>query len=98
MDSTPCPYTIEIITDARKLSRASEQEQRYQRNRAWLEAHAGEVFNSYRGRCVCIAGESCFVADTPEEAWALGAAAHPEDEGMFIRFIPLEKVPRIYAS
>jgi hypothetical protein len=98
VDATPCPYTIEIITDPGELARANEQEQRYQRNRAWLEAHASEVFNQHRGRCICIAGEELFVADTPEEAWALAEAAHPEDNGAFIRYIPREKVSRIYAS
>jgi hypothetical protein len=28
---------------------------------------------------------------------ALAKAAHPEDEGRFLRYIPREKVPRIYA-
>jgi hypothetical protein len=92
-----CPHTIEIVTDPGELARANEQDQRYQRNRAWLEAHAGEVFNRYRGRCICIAGEELFFADTAGEAWALGAAAHPDDTGMFVRYIPLEKLPQISA-
>jgi hypothetical protein len=97
MNSTPCPYTIEIVTDPVELAKAQEQRQRYERNYAWLEAHATEVF-SHRGRCVCIAGQQLFVAETASEAWALGAAAHPEDNGMFVRYIPLERVPRIYAN
>jgi hypothetical protein len=28
---------------------------------------------------------------TPEEARALAAAAHPEDDGRFVRYIPREK-------
>ncbi len=98
MASTPYPYTIKVITDPGELARSSEQQRRYQRNRAWLEAHAVEVFNRHRGRCICIAGEELFVADTAEEAWGLGAAAHPEDDGLFVRYIPLDKVPRIYAT
>jgi hypothetical protein len=35
------------------------------------------------------------VADTPEEALALARAAHPEDDGSFIRYIPKEKLARI---
>ena len=42
-------------------------------------------------------GEELFAADTPEEAWALATTAHPEDNGSFIRYIPPEKVARIYA-
>jgi len=97
LDSMSCPYTLEIITDPAELAKSREQDERYQRNRTWLEAHATEVFR-HRGQCVCIAGEELFVADTAEKAWALGAAAHPEDTGMFVRYIPREKVPRIYAD
>ncbi|HEV8711216.1 MAG TPA: hypothetical protein VGX03_00090 [Candidatus Binatia bacterium] len=52
----------------------------------------------YRGKCICIAGEELFVADTPEEAIAQAAAAHPEDDGRFVRYIPREKLARIYAN
>jgi hypothetical protein len=34
----------------------------------------------------------------PEEAWAWATTAHPEDDGSFIRYIPREKVARIYAN
>jgi hypothetical protein len=37
------------------------------------------------------------VADTTKEAIALATAAHPDDEGWFTRYIPKEKVPRVYA-
>ena len=30
-------------------------------------------------KCICIAGEELFVADTPAEVHALAVAAHPED-------------------
>jgi hypothetical protein len=46
---------------------------------------------------VCIAGEELFVAETPQEAVALAEAAHPEDDGRFVRYIPKEKMARIYA-
>jgi len=38
-----------------------------------------------------------FVADTATEAVAKAKAAHPEDQGWFTRYIPKEKVARIYA-
>ena len=46
---------------------------------------------------VSVAGEELFVADTPEQALALATAAHPEDDGSFLRYIPREKIDRIYA-
>jgi hypothetical protein len=38
-----------------------------------------------------------FVADTATAAIAQATAAHPDDEGWFTRYIPKEKLARIYA-
>ena len=52
----------------------------------------------YRGKCICVADEELFIADTPEEVLAQARAAHPEEKGsILIRYIPREKVARIYA-
>ena len=91
------PMVMEEITDPAALAKARVQRARFDRNSAWLQAHVTEVYTHYRGKCVVIAGEELFAADTPEEAWGLAAAAHPEDDGSFIRYIPREKVARIYA-
>lgn len=85
------------VTDPEELAKARAQDERFDRNSAWLQAHIPEVYSRYRGKCVVIAGQELFAADTPEEAWKLAAAAHPEDDGCFIRYIPREKVARIYA-
>jgi hypothetical protein len=92
------PIVIEEITDAEELAKARAQRERFDRNATWLQAHASEVYTRYRGKCICIAGEELFAADTPEEAWALATAAHPEDDGRFLRYIPREKRARIYAN
>jgi hypothetical protein len=91
------PITLEEVTDPEELAQAQRQHERFDRNFAWLQAHASEVHANYRGKCICIAGEELFVADTPEKALALGAAAHPDDDGSFVHYIPLEKLTRIYA-
>lgn len=92
------PVVMEEVTDLEELARARAQRQRFDRNAAWLQAHAAEIYTRYRGKCVCIAGEELFVADTPEEALAQARAAHPEDDGSFIHYIPRERVARIYAN
>ena len=92
------PVVMEEVTDPEELANARAQRERFDRNSAWLQAHATEVYTRYRGKCICIAAEELFVADTPEEALALAAAAHPEDDGRFVHYIPREKVARIYAS
>ena len=92
------PIVMEEVTDTEELAQARAQRERFDRNAAWFQAHATEVYRRHRGKCVCIAGEELFVADTPEEAIALAKAAHPEDNGSFIRYIPRDKVARIYAN
>jgi hypothetical protein len=92
------PIVMEEVTDPEELAKARAQRERFDRNAAWLQAHASEVYTRYRGKCICIAGEELFVADTPEEVLALAHEAHPEDDGSFVHYIPLEKLARIYAD
>jgi hypothetical protein len=90
---------IEMIVedlDAAEMARARARGERFQRNLAWFSAHALEIGDAHRGKCICIAGEELFVADTPEQALALAKAAHPEDDGPFIHYIYRERMPRIY--
>ena len=92
------PVVMEEVTDPVELAKARAQRERFDRNAAWLQAHAHEVYSQHRGKFICIAGEELFVADTATEAEALGAAAHPEDDGSFVHYIPKENIPRIYAD
>ena len=97
MGNTQVPLVMEEITESDELAKARAQRERFDRNSAWLQAHVMEVYRNYRGKCICVAGEELFVADTPEQALALARAAHPEDDGSFLRYIPREKIDRIYA-
>lgn len=89
---------MEELTDPQELASARARREQFDRNVAWLQAHAAEVYPRHRGRFICIAGEELFVANTAREALALGAQAHPEDQGSFVRYIPHERVPRIYGD
>lgn len=89
--------TMEIMTDPIELTKARAQRERFDRNSAWLQAHAHEVFTRYRGKCICIAAQELFVADSPEAAYELAREAHPDDDGLFLRYIPLDKLARIYS-
>ena len=97
MGSLQVPLVMEEISDPEELAKARAQRERFDRNSAWLQAHATEVYRRHRGKCICVAGEELFVADTPEQALALATTAHPEDDGSFLRYIPSEKIDRIYA-
>ena len=92
------PIVMEEVTDPEELAKDQAQWERFDRNVAWMQAHVQEIYTCYRGKYICIAGEDLFVADTPEEAMALAQAAHPEDNGFFLHYIPREKVARIYAN
>jgi hypothetical protein len=93
---TPPQLAISEETDPREVAAFQARRARFERNWAWLEAHAPEVY-SHRGKFLCIAGEELFVGDTVEAAVAQARAAHPDDDGRFTRYIPLEKGARIYA-
>lgn len=89
---------MEEITDPVEIAEAEAQWVRFDRNAAWLHAHADEIYNQHRGKFICIAGEEPFAADSATEALKLGEAAHPDDKGRFVHYIPKDKVPRIYAN
>jgi len=88
---------MEDVTDPQEIARARLQRESFDRNSAWLQRRVLQVYSQHRGKCICVAGEGLFVAETAKEAIALARAAHPEDEGWFTRYIPKEKVARIYA-
>jgi len=90
--------TMQEVTDPQELAEARARRARFDRNEIWLQAHVAEIYRRHRGKYICIAGEELFVADTPDAAYASGKSAHPEDDGRFIRYIPKEKLPRVYAD
>ncbi len=96
--ANPNPITMERVTDPVELAKTRVQDERFERNWAWFNAHAPEIYKEHRGKCLCIAGQELFVADTPEEVLALAKAAHPDDDGRFTRYIPKERTYRIYAN
>jgi hypothetical protein len=89
------PLIMEELTDTEALTKARAQDERFERNWTWFEAHAPEIYARYRGKCLCIAGQELFVADTPEEVLALATEAHPEDDGRFTRYISKERTYRL---
>ena len=93
----PPPIVMEEVTYPEELTKAQAQRERFDRNFAWFQEHATEIFARHRGKCIVIAGEEVFAADTPAEAGALADAAHPEDDGSFIHYIPKQKLARVYA-
>jgi hypothetical protein len=92
------PIVMTEVTDQEELARAREQDERFQRNWEWFQAHIHEVYQANRGKVICISGEELFAADTGEEVLSLAKAAHPDDDGRFTRYIPRERMCRVYAA
>jgi hypothetical protein len=90
--------TLEQNADSPSLAETQRQREQFARNAAWFQAHAAEIAAQNRGKCICVAGEELHVADTAHEALALATAAHPEDRGRFVHYIPKQQVSRIYAN
>src|SRR5882762_7695504 len=93
----PPPVLVEVVTDPAEIAQARAQWERFDRNTAWLQRHAHEVYTRHRGQHIGVAGEELFVAATVQEVLAQARAAHPDDDGLFVRYIPPEKTARIYA-
>ena len=92
---------IEVLeeTDPRECELARLQREQFDRNSAWLQQHIHEVYApANRGKIVCIAGEQAFFGDTVEEVSGRAVAAHPQDKGSFMRYIPRQKMIWVYAT
>lgn len=81
---------ITEVTDPIEIAKAREQREKFERNLAWLEANATEVY-SHRGKYICIAGQEIFVGDSVQEIIKEAKTKHPDDNGLFTRIVPKER-------
>jgi hypothetical protein len=96
MNTDTPKITMTEVTDPAEIAAARARMEKFEQNYAWLEAHAAEVF-SHRGKYICIAGQELFVGDDITELLARAKAAHPGDDGPFFKYVPKDKVARVYA-
>lgn len=90
------PIMMEIENDPVIWADAATRQAMFERNWAWLESNAAEVY-SHRGKFICIAGQELFVGDSVDDVLHAAMTAHPGDQGRFTRYIPAQNIPRIYA-
>ena len=90
------PFIIEQVHDSSEVARSRSQDERARRNHVWLQSHWVDLLPQARGRFLAVAGQEAFLGDTPDEAWALAKAAHPDDDGAFSQYVPREGGPRVY--
>jgi hypothetical protein len=91
-------FVIEEVTDPSRIARAQARRERARRNSDWLQAHWPEIAPLARGRFLAVAGQEAFIADTPDEAWEMAMAAHPNDDVAQLQYVRPERGPRIYAN
>jgi len=96
MTAPEYPFKIEYVTDPVEVADFRRRMTAFDKNLAWLQAHASEVY-SHRGKIYCIAGQELFIGDDVLEVVTRAKAAHPDDEGYFTGIVPKERGPRIYA-
>src|SRR4051812_47171596 len=90
-------HVLYELNDPAELAKAQAQSDRFRKNSDWLQVHVAEVYAKHRGKCICVAGQELFTADTADEAINRAKQAHPDDDGFLLRYIPLVKMERIYA-
>jgi hypothetical protein len=81
------PMVMTIEEDPQIVARLAAERAQYGVNREWYLTHRREIERDHLGRCICVAGQELFVADSPLEADALAQAAHPDDHGRLIRYV-----------
>lgn len=87
----------ETVADSAALVGSKTLREEFDRNSAWLQKHLAEVYSQHRGKFICVAGEQLFVGATAAEAIAKATAVHRSERGWFTRYIPTERIARIYA-
>jgi hypothetical protein len=90
-------FQIEEVADPAEIASAQRRREQFDRNSQWLQANIAEVYRNHRGQHICIAGQVVFAADSAQEAITRATTAHPDDHGWFVRYIPFEKLARVYA-
>ncbi len=98
MTLRPPRIAVSEVTDPDELRRARERDGQFDRNLAWFRPRAAEIYAVHRGKHLCVSGQELFSGDSPGEVLGRARAAHPEDEGRFILYVPKEALERISAA
>ena len=55
------------VTDPEEIAKTRSRRESFDRNSGWLQRNVPEVYCKHRGKCICVAGEEVFVADTAKD-------------------------------
>ncbi len=85
------------VTDPDEIAKIKAQRERGRKNSDWLQAHVPQVYAQHRGKCICVAGEELFVADTAPEVLAMVRQGSSGRRWAFAKVHSGERMERIYA-
>lgn len=85
------PVTAVSEDDPKTLEKMNAVLDQHDKNFACFQARAGEIIRNNRGKFICIAGGELFSADTFDAAFSAARAKHPEDGGIFFRYVSPER-------
>jgi len=91
------PLTMTEVTNPSEIAKIEAQRRRFRQNADWLQAHIPQIYSQHRGQFICVAGQELFVDATAPAALAKARQRYPDDDGVLLRYIPREKLERIYA-
>ena len=79
IQAQPQPLVMVEVTDPEEIAKIKAQRERGRKNSDWLQAHVPQVYGQHRGKCICVAGQELFVADTAPERPLSIAFFHPDE-------------------
>jgi hypothetical protein len=85
------PVTVITEDDPVELAKMNAIMEQYDKNYSWYQAKAVEIIRQNRGKFICVAGQELFTADDFETAIAAARAKHPDDKGVYFRYVSPEK-------
>lgn len=84
--SARSPLVMSIVEDPTQCAEHTRIRDIFQRNYEWYRRHQEQIAGINVGQCVCIAGQTLFVAPTAREVLDLARQAHPEEDGGYYFF------------
>jgi hypothetical protein len=91
-------FVIEEITDPELVARHRIGAEQFRRNSEWLQSHWADLIPAVFGKHLAVAGQEAFIGDDLDDVIARAKAAHPDDAGMYVRYVRPPIGPRIYGN
>jgi hypothetical protein len=92
-------FVIEEVTESpESAARRRATDDQFRRNSEWLQTHWGDLIPQVYGKHLAVAGQEAFFGDDLDDVITRAKSAHPEDAGMYVRYVRHPIGPRIYGN